>query len=66
MASKERFLTTYNNPVRGVEAASNPVAPVGVASPRHKPQGSKGGPTGLGTWFVEDDRNMGGKHLIEG
>ena len=59
MASKERFLTTYNNPVRATEAASNPVAPIGVVSP-------KGGKGGLGTWFVEDVRNMGGKHLVGG
>ena len=65
MASKERFLATYNNPIRATEAASNPVAPVGVVSPSNKPQGSKG-PTGLGTWFIEDERNMGGKHLIDG
>ena len=56
MATKERFLTTYNNPVGVVEAASIPVNPVGTISPR----------AGLGTWVVEDARNMGGKHLING
>ena len=65
MTSKERFLSTYNNPVQVVEAASIPVNPVGVVTPR-KASILVAGPPGLGTWFMEDPRNMGGKHLIDG
>lgn len=64
MASKERFLATYNNPVNHTEVISVPVRLIG--SPKADKYGKVGGPTGLGTWFMEDPRNMGGKHLITG
>lgn len=62
MTSASR-IENYNHPIRRQEAASNAVRPIGsvVTSPASKDIG----PTGLGTWFLGDERNMGGKSLIK-
>ena len=50
MASKEKFRTLYDNPIRCTEVAS---------VKQHMPI------IGLGTWFKDDERNMGGKNIIQ-
>ena len=60
MDNREYFLRTYHNPIEIVEAAAVEQPLVGTFSPN----GKRDGPTGLGTWFMMDERNMGGENII--
>ena len=54
MSNKDKFLKTYNHPIRSTEVASNdPGVPVGAVSPK-----------ATSKWFTKDERNLGGRRMI--
>ena len=59
---RENYMEAYNHPIHRSEVATVPKQPVGMVVTEAKSKAL--GPTGLGTWFQGDERNMGGKSLI--